>query len=52
MANVTGGTVVWNLDVDSSKFDRGIDRAKSSVDSAAGNITKSLNNIKGGERLG
>lgn len=40
MANVVGGTVVWNLDVDSSKFDAGLKKAGQS----ASDLGKSLDN--------
>lgn len=40
MANVVGGTVVWNLDIDSSKFDAGLKKAGQS----ASDLGKSLDN--------
>lgn len=40
MANVIGGSVVWNLDVDTKGLDSGLSSAKKSVDSAASDIEK------------
>lgn len=43
MANVVGGSVVWNLDVETGKLDSGLSSAAKSVKSAAGKINDSLN---------
>lgn len=38
MANTVGGTVVWNLDVDNSKFKTGLDKAKSDIKDFEGSL--------------
>lgn len=45
MANVVGGTVVWNLDVDKGKLTSGLNEARDQVESAAKGIDKSLSGI-------
>jgi tape measure domain-containing protein len=46
MANIVGGTVVWNLDVNSSKFDAGVKKASNSADG----LSKTLKST--GESIG
>jgi len=38
MANTVGGTVVWNLDVDNSKFTSGLNKAKSEIKGFESNL--------------
>ncbi|MCZ2140812.1 MAG: tape measure protein [Bacteroidia bacterium] len=45
---LTGGSIVWNLDVDSSKLSGGLDSARSSVESASKDIAKSSNTATSG----
>ena len=45
MANIAGGSVVWNLDIDNAKFNSGLKKASSDVKTASKDIEK---NIKGG----
>lgn len=49
MADVVGGTVVWNLDVDDKKLKAGLDSARSNVNKAAKDIGDSADGI--GSRL-
>lgn len=48
MANIAGGSVVWNLDINNSKFNSGLKKATSDVKSASNqiqnDISKSANN--------
>lgn len=37
---VIGGQIIWNLDIDSNKFTRGLDDAQNKVDSLGDNINK------------
>lgn len=47
MANIAGGTVLWNLDIDNAKFNSGLKKASSDVkdasDKAEKDISKSAN---------
>lgn len=45
MANVVGGTVVWNLDVDKGKLTSGLNEARDQVESVAKDVDKSLSGI-------
>lgn len=45
MANVVGGTVVWNLDADLSKFKSGMDEAKKITDTTAKRIDGSVSGL-------
>jgi hypothetical protein len=42
MANIAGGSVVWNLDIDNSKFNSGLKKASSDVKSNADKIEKDI----------
>ena len=52
MANVVGGTVVWNLDVNSSKFDAGLKNAGSSADSFSRTLKSTGDSIGSSGSLG
>lgn len=45
MANTTGGTIVWNLDVDNSGFTRGMENARSTANEVAKSIEDRLKNL-------
>ena len=45
MANIVGGTVVWNLDVDNSKLRAGLASAKTLVDNSAKSIQNGFGNL-------
>lgn len=42
MANIAGGSVVWNLDIDNSKFNSGLKKASSDVKGASDKIEKDI----------
>lgn len=42
MANISGGSIVWNLDIDDTKFKSGLKNASSSAKSASQNIEKDI----------
>lgn len=46
MANIVGGTVVWNLDVDNSKLRSGLASAKTLVDSSTKSIQSGFGNLE------
>lgn len=46
MSNLTGGSIIWNLDVDDSKLKSGLANASSDVESASKKIEKSTDNAK------
>lgn len=45
MANVSGGTVVWDLSVDSSKLSKGLADARSQVSKMAKDVDSSVSNL-------
>jgi signal transduction histidine kinase len=48
MADVSGGSIVWNLDVDTKKFTQGLEDAKDKADDAGKKIESSLSKMAGG----
>lgn len=42
MSNISGGSIVWNLDIDDTKFKSGLKNASSSAKSASQNIEKDI----------
>lgn len=46
--NITGGSIIWNLDVDDSKLKSGLAGAKSNVESASKSIEKDTGSAKDG----
>src|SRR5688572_2945616 len=48
MADLSGGSVVWNLDVDSKKLSAGLNDAKSQVDKTAKDIDGSVSSLSQG----
>jgi len=48
MSDLVGGSIVWNLDVDDSKLKKGLDNAKSNVESASKSIEKNIDTAKTG----
>jgi len=47
MATQIGGTIVWNLDVDDSKFQSGLNKAKSQAESFSKDVDKEFTGLKG-----
>lgn len=44
MANIAGGSVVWNLDIDNAKFNSGLKKASSDVKDTSDKIEKDISN--------
>lgn len=42
MANIAGGSVVWNLDIDNAKFNSGLKKASSDVKTASDKVEKDI----------